>query len=488
MKKVLSTILLLALTVTLASCVQISEEDPFEVDCEKYPTHPQCGGQATDEAPGLVNVLPELPEEEVEITFWHTYGEVKGALIDTMVAEFETMYPKVSVKISSLDDYEILRQTVGAGIKDKVTPTVTVGYPDHIAGYLTGNAVVPLDDFIYNDTWGVELDDFIDAYLEENRQYPGGYYYSFPFSKSTEMMVYNKSTIEAHATEIEAAFGEPFPTDRPLTWEELDLLAPILVADTWDRENPTEGQCERLINFDSPANFFINSVRQWDGGYTDMNGNILIDNANTKAMLEYVQDRFENNTFAIPFAFGSGYGSQAFIDGHLCMSVGSTAGVTYNIPQGNAFEVGILPTPQYSADHQSAVQQGPNIALLANSTDAERLYGWLLIEHLTNAENTADWAMLTGYLPVRESGYQSAEYQAFLQIDDPSELRYYESLAAQAAYLQTSYFRYDPPFAGAVTSSDARNRAEEGMTSLFTGYSADEVIQDMLSQLGGSDN
>ncbi len=485
MKKILSLLLISALTLSLASCVRIAEEDPFVVDCDEYPTHPQCGGTATDEAPGLINVLPELPDGNVEITFWHTYGEQKGALLESMIDEFETIYPNVSVTTSSLDDYDILRQTVGAGIKDKVTPTVTVGYPDHIAGYLTGNAVVPLDDFIYDETWGVELDDFIDAYLVENRQYPGGYYYSFPYSKSTEMMVYNKSLIADNAAAIEAALGEAFPTDRALTWAELDLLAPILVADNWDRENPTAGKCEYLINFDSPANFFINSVRQWDGGYTNMNGDILIDNANTKAMLEYVSDRFADNTFSVPLAFEDSYGSANFIAGDLCMSVGSTAGVTYNIPPGGEFEVGILPVPQYDQDHLSAVQQGPNIALLANSSDAERLYGWLLIKHLTNAENTADWAMLTGYLPVRYSGYESDEYQAFLGIDSPTELRYYESLAAQAAYLQTSYFAFDPPFAGAVSSSDARNRAEEGMNSLFSGYSAQDVIDDMLSQLGG---
>lgn len=464
MKKLLSLLLIGVLSISLVGCVNFGEEEEL----------------------GEVVVLDALPTEDIEITFWHTYGTAKGALLDEMIADFMLEYPNITVTASSQSDYNTLRTTVGYSIPEKTTPTLVVGYPDHIAGYLTGNAVIPLDDFINHDTWGVNLDDFIEAYLVENTQYPEGKYYSFPYSKSTEMMVYNKTIIDYYETEITAALGEAFPTDRALTWAELDLLTPILVDPDWDPLNPTPNKCQYVINFDSPANFFINSVRQWDGGYTNMQGQILVDNANTKAMLEYVSDRFEDNTFAIPLAWNESYGSANFIAGDVCMSVGSTAGVGYNIPSGGEFEVGILPTPQYDPENNpSAVQQGPNIAIMSNSSDAERLAAWLLIKHLTNAENTADWAMLTGYLPVRYSGYESPAYQAFLAIDSITSLNYYESLAAQAAYLQTSFFNFDPPFAGVVTSSDARNNAETAMQAVFGGeYTTQEIIDDMLSQLG----
>lgn len=168
------------------------------------------------------------------------------------------------------------------------------------------------------------------------------------------------------------------------------------------------------------------------------------------------------------------------------MSVGSTAGINYNIPADGSFEVGVVPVPQYDMNNKSAVQQGPNIAIMSNSTDAQRLASWLFIEFLTNAENTAAWAMLTGYLPVRYSGYDSTEYQEFLNITDINDSMYYFSLAANAAKLQTEFFDYDPAFAGAVTSSDARAQAEVAMEAIFGGYSAQAVIDDMMSQLGAN--
>ncbi|MEC9484641.1 MAG: extracellular solute-binding protein [Candidatus Izemoplasma sp.] len=478
MKKVLSLLLITVFALGLTGCVQI-EDDPYQVDCAEYPNHVSCldeGGGAIEGAPGIINVLDALPDEPITITFWHVYGESKGALLNEFIDEFEADYPNVTVEAISQGDYDTIRSNTLNAITAGNTPTMVVGYPDHVAGYLKGNAVIPLDDFIYDENYGVNLDDFIESYLAENKQYAGGYMYSFPYSKSTEMMVYNKDKF--------AAAGITVPQDEIITWDMLDTWADTLVNENYVPGSNVADECQYLLNFDSASNFFINSVRMWDGGYTNSEGEILVDNANTIDMLEYVKTRFEDNTFSLPLAWNESYGSNNFIAGDVCMSVGSTAGINYNIPPSGEFDVGVLPIPQYDLDNKSAVQQGPNIAIMSNTTDAERLASWLLIKYLTKAENTAAWAMETGYLPVRHSGVQSADYQAFLEIDDPTDSLYYSSLAAQAAYAQYEYFEYDPAFAGAVTSSDARFQAGVAMEALFGGYSAQEVIDDMVRQLG----
>jgi multiple sugar transport system substrate-binding protein len=241
-------------------------------------------------------------------------------------------------------------------------------------------------------------------------------------------------------------------------------------------------QCEYLISYDSAANMFINSVRQWDGGYTNTNGDILIDDVNTRAMLTQVQSYFQDNTMALPLVWNQQYASTNFLAQDVCLTVGSTAGINYNIPQNNEFEIAVGVVPQYDMDHASAVQQGPNVAIMSDTTDAERLVAWLFIKFLTTEDRTAEWAMLTGYLPVTYSGYNSDVYQDFLNNPDPDLI--YSSMAANAAALQRDYFEFDPAFAGAVTSSDARNYADSLMEQLLSGYSVDAVIEDMLYQLG----
>ena len=537
MKKVLSLFLVGSFALALAGCVQI-DDTPEDVDCVLYPTHTDCLEDVDpdlQEAPGIVNVLSELPNEDITITFWHVYGDAKGALLQNYIDEFEALYPNVTIDAESQSAYDDLRNKTILAISAGETPTMLVGYPDHVAGYLNGNAVIPLDDFIYDETWGIDIDDYVDSYVDENRQYAGGYMYSLPYSKSTEMLVINKDFFDDNEAALTAA-GLELKTDEPYTWADLDALADVLVGAS---EDPTK--CEYLISFDSGANFFINSVRQWDGGYTNSAGDILVGDPNTKLMLEYVDARFKDNTFALPLAWNSNYASDNFLKEDVCMTVGSTAGISYNVPKDGAFEVVVAPVPQYDDDHLSAVQQGPNVAIMSDTTDAQRLAAWLFIEYITNAENTAKWSMLTGYLPVRYTGYESDFYQFFLHINDidstevndliddyidndvvdesieylvtyfeanTAELQAeyddrtdgeilfklysdmrdnkYEALTAIAAFSQLDYNEYDPAFAGTTTSSGARIQAEIVMEAIFAGNDVQEAINDMLYQLGGN--
>lgn len=494
MKKLLSLSLMLLAVLTLAGCAtKVAPKE--EVDCDLYPNASQCRTvDPENPQPGIVEVLDALPDEEITIEFWHVYGQEKEALLLDYIYEFEQLYPNITVNATSQGGYDDLRNKTILAMSAGNTPTMLVAYPDHVAGYLNGDAVIPLDDFIYDEQWGIDVEDFIPSYIEENRQYQGGFMYSLPYSKSTEMMVFNKTVFEAN--------GITIPTDRALSFTELESYVSTMVGDGVN-------QCEYLINYDSSANFFINNVRMWDGGYTNSSGEILVDNDNTRAMLAYVKSKFENNMIALPIAWDQQYGSANFIAGDACMTVGSTAGIGYNIPGPGTFEVGVAPIPQWDLEnHPSAVQQGPNVAIMKGDhiSSAEQLAAWLFIKYITEAEQTAKWSMLTGYLPVRISGYESDVYQEFLGITDlynagtlnghefSDELEdflgvpadyLYESMAANAAYLQVEYYEFDPAFSlEQASSSEARLQAGIVMEAIFGGtVTVDQVIQAMIDEL-----
>ncbi len=432
-----------------------------------------CYGSSDDVVAREVIVLDTLPDEEINITFWHIYGQGKSALLDALIVEFEALYPNVIVESISQGSYGDLKSKTINSISAGNTPDLLVGYPDHFAEYLNGNAVIPLDKFVASDTWGVDLTDFISSYVDENQQYADGKMYSMPYSKSTEMMVYNKTVFDANNITL--------PTDRAVTWEELAVYADTIVGDGDD-------QCEFLINYDSSANLFINASRQWDGEYTNIEGQVLVDDTNTISMLNYLDSLFNSNTLVLPLEWDQPYGSANFLKGDVCMTVGSTAGISYNVPlPGNEgkfdqFELGIAPIPQHEGGVNSVMQQGPNIAIMTDTSDAERLASWLLIKHLTSTEATAQWAKDTGYLPVRYSAYNSDFYQNFLNDPDPDYA--YESMTANAAYAQVDFFQFDPAFANRVTSSDVRDEAGLALESIFAKTrSVSDAIANMIAQL-----
>ena len=453
MKKVFTLLLTLVLAFSLTACLNTRGD----------------GGEI------VVNVPETMPTEEITITFWHTYGQKKADLLDAMIADFELLYPNITVDSESQGNYtDLLSKTKKAlGSTSGAKPDVVVGYPDHFAEYMDLGGIIPLDSFIDHADFGVDINDYQASYVAENAQYAEGMY-SMPYSKSTEMMVYNKTRFDANDI--------TFTENQIVTWEELEVIAQTMVGSG-------DNQCEFLVNYDSSSNLFINSSRQWGAGYTNQAGDVLVDNAVTTSMLEYYQSLFEAKTLVLPLEWDQLYGSTNFLAGDVCMTVGSTAGVSYNDPADpenpyTPFEIGIIPIPQFEGKTQSTIQQGPNIAIMESADDNERLASWLLIKHLTNTENTAAWAIDTGYLPVTLSGYNSDTYQNFLAGADLDFL--VEADSANAAYAQMSYNNYDPAFAGIGKISSAKVREEAGyaLEAIYAKTkTVAEAVQEMINQL-----
>lgn len=434
----------------------------------------------------VVDIPDEIPADmEIELVLWTAFGQANSELIDEMFESFQAMYPNITLTQTGQGNYNNLRETMIHAIAAGATPTMMFGYPDHFAGYINGNALVPLNDYIEHEIHGVDLDDYVAGFIAENSQF-GGTLFSMPFAKSTEMIAYNKTVFDYHGIDL-------MNRTHAITWDELDDWADIIVGDG-------EMQCEFLFNADSSSNFFINTSRQWQAGYTNTDGEILVDNQQTRDMLQYFQDRFATNTVVFPIEWDQDYGSNNFIAGDVCMTQGSTAGTRYNIPTpGNAadgkfgaFELGIVPVVQRAncpldpnatdiPENCSAMQQGPNIAISSDANDYERLAAWLFIRHMTSPENTRFFAQNTGYVPVRVSAFESPEYQAFLNTTDPDELPF--AMAGRAAYQQVNFYRFDPAFTGNVTSARARLEAGQLFEAIFNGDDINERLQVMINRL-----
>ena len=467
MKKVLTLIMSLIFVFALSACV---------------------GGGGRGETE--VNVLDELPNEPINITIWTGFGQANADLMQVMFDSFTEQYPQVTITQLSQGGWGGVRDAMIQAIVAGTTPTIVMGYPDHFVEYLNGNAIIPLNDYISHPDHGVDLEDFVQGFLDENRQEIfEGMIYAMPFAKSTEMVVYNRTVLEHHGINIDP--------NTPLTWQDIENI-----AETTDILGTGDMQCEFLINADSAANLFITASRQWGAPYTNAAGEILVDNETTREMLAYFQDLMDRNILAFPIEWDQAYGSQPFQRGDVCMSQGSTAGTRHNIPRledgkFGIFEMGVLPAMQFEDAVNSSMQQGPNIAIVSDATDAERLAAWLLIRYMTNTENTAWFAMNTGYVPVRISGFETPEYQEFLSIIDLYNEVGFDGLtfdqrdrlpfvqAAQAAFNQVDYFSFDPAFVGRTSSSGARNEAELLFEAIYAGTrTIDEAIRRMLSQLG----
>ncbi|PKK97642.1 MAG: hypothetical protein CVV58_00125 [Tenericutes bacterium HGW-Tenericutes-3] len=437
-----------------------------------------------------VSAIPlTLTTDPIEITLWHAMGEANQALLQKYADSFMVLHPNVTIIIpAGVGNYDTLKTNMINAITAQDMPNLVQAYPDHVAEYLNGKAVLNLNPYINSTTWGLNgadaLDDIIESYLEENSQYDAaGTYYSLPFNKSTEVMIYNKTAFNT------------LGIAEPQTWQDIIAAAPALktygdnIAEAKVRAaNPgmSEANLAPLIaaakalivpaSYDSTGNAFITFTRQFNGAYTGIDyatfrGQYLWNNnANTTAAMQFLKDN--KAIITLPEFWDQQYASTPFVNQQTFVTIGSSAGVRYNVPAtdpstGNpVFEIAVGTVPYNSAlpDAKAVIQQGTNISLMKTGTAQEQLASWLFLKHLINTENTTDWAMNTGYLPVRTSAYQSSTYQVFLNTPTANQL--YISLAANAAYRQSGYMFYDPAFIG---SSRARTQVGLALERIMIG-------------------
>ncbi len=518
MKKIITIVLSLLLSFALVGCAEgtitfnnnntnsTTKDTGEKSTTENVETTTETPRTKSPDA-ALIDQIELTEGDSYDINFWHIWGQQKSAVLDTMLAEFKAyMLDKygvtVTINATAQSNYATLKEktttAIASGDNSNI-PNIVIGYPDHFADYLKSGKILALDKYIDSENYGVDRDDFIKAYMEENNQF-GGITYSLPLSKSEEVMVYNKSALDACEIDI--------PYDRPLTWFEIYSL--------WEKLKDYKGNYANfkyLLNYDSTDNMFINFARQWKAPYTaigeDGKGQLLVTDSRTVQMLDYLATCFSYNYLSVPLNYSdtANYGSDYFQKQQMPFTIGSTAGVSYDIPKEISadvqyvFEGGIAMVPQMTTDKNdsefsmSVVQQGPNIAILDAGSDEEDLVSWLLIKYLTtmdqygkdslsaNSEgfiegqnNSARFGISTGYFPVTYSAYNSALYTEYMSIGK----RYYEngkstegftdkekanllsSQVAYVSYLQSDWLRYDPAFPASSTlfgSAEIRTNA-----------------------------
>lgn len=462
-----------------------------------------CGGNESD------SVFVDLTEEvkgstdEVNIKFRVPSGVISAAL-PGLIADFNQVYPQIKVELDAVSGgYKEVRKTTILDIQSDKAPTLVLGYPDHFAEYFSAQTIIKLQEYITgpNGYNAEELADFVESYFDEGKNFdlenPNDIY-SLPFNKSTEVLIYNKTMFDA-MKEIDSAIVVP------KTWEELktvsekintlvengDLDDVITIAE--GEKKPSEFYTEGTFYpfaYDSTDNAFITMTRQRNGGYTEKvsndKGYIVFNSPENLAGLNYFKAENEARRFAVAETFNEGYASDAFIALKTFMTVGSSAGIGYNIPEANKFEIAVSEVPYLEAnsDNKYVIQQGTNVAILAQSTNKQRAAAWLLLKFLLQPEYTAKFAMATGgYLPVRLSAYETTEYSEYL-VNPPIGKEGF-SMAANVAlgYLDGGYkFFVDPAFVG---SSGVRDEVGAIFTAVIVnGKDPQERIEKAYQTLG----
>ena len=389
----------------------------------------------------------------VTVTFYHTMGAKLAAVLDLYIAEFNKLYPNITIQAGNQGDYDGVRDTITNEIVAGNQPNIAYCYPDHVALYNLSKAVTSLDNLIAStievtradgtkETIGFTPDqknDFIQGYYTEGAQFGDGLMYTLPMSKSTEVLYYNKTFFDKHSLKV------------PTTWDEMEKVCEQIKA-----IDPTSIP----LGYDSEANWFITMCEQSKSEYTSASGDhYRFDNKTNREFVKRFNSWYQKGYLTTQALYGA-YTSGLFttLEGTKSyMSIGSSAGATYQRPtmvgDDYAFEVGIASIPQLDANNRKVISQGPSLCIFQKENPQEVIASWLFVKFLTtNVEFQAEFAIASGYMPVLKSVGEHPVYKNYLEKADGG--KNITALSAKVSMDQKDAYYTSPAFNGSSTARD----------------------------------
>ena len=425
---------------------------------------------------------------QYEITFWakNDTNKTQTAIYEQAIADFEALYPNIKVNLRLYTDYGKIYNDVITNISTGTTPNVCITYPDHIATYLTGdNLVVPLEELWGDDAYGLggsavrfdapTVDEIIPEFLEECRF--GGHYYALPYMRSTEACYINKTFVEA--------LGYTLP--ETLTWDFIWEVSEAAAAKDASGNYRLNGQKVMIpFIYKSTDNMMIQMLWQKDAGYSTEEGEILLFNDTTRALLQEVAEHTGTGAFST-FKI-SGYPANFLNAGQCVFAVDSTAGATWmgtDAPLCDIsaediveFETAVRSVPQFDPDHPKMISQGPSVCIFNKADPQEVLASWLFVQYLLTNEVQIAYSETEGYIPVTSKAQESAVYQDYLSRGGEDNTTHYavKIEAAQLLLDNTEHTFVTPVFNGSTSLRNAAGQlVENTVKSVRRGETVDEA-------------
>ena len=371
-----------------------------------------CGGTATPAPSAAASTEADLDiTGPVTITLWHalTSDPQKGALEASVKKFNETNGKGITVQAVVQGNYTQLYQKTLGAIQAGALPDLVHAYESQVADYTKADVVIDLDPYVNSKKNGLDQaskDDINKPYFDTNRfaQY-GNKLLSFPFSKSLAVLYTNLDVLKANG--VSAA---------PTTWADWEKAVQATTKKDASGKTTQYGYAGT-----TDASYFNAMV-------LSRGGKIMSDDNKTVAWagkegLETLQmlDRLYKGGYAYTptnFDWQNDFGTKL---AYVFQSTSSRPFIAAAMKTPVNWTVGTPPGGK-------TVMFGANVAVL-KSTPQKQLASWLFIKWFSDAEQTADWATKSFYMPVRKSAANNEALKTFWTSKDPQGKQAYDVVA-----------------------------------------------------------
>ncbi len=393
----------------------------------------------------LLGTVALAANEPVTIDFWHAMSSGHQPNLQKLVDDFMAEYPYITVNLTYQGSYGALQGKINAAVAAGNLPTIAQVYE---------NWVTPIQSLLYPigpHMTAEEIADIIDGLVPSNTY--NGVLTTVPFNKSIMVLYYNADLI-------------PNP---PTTWGEFYDLAKALTVDL-DGDGKIDRYGTALRPAANPEQFLV---------FLDQAGGSILNDDWTAVTLceEPGITAVEFCGRLIPYTFVT---SEYISDhmGKVAMFIDTSAGYNYNKTGATnaGYTLGVAMLPAGPVNRSSMIQ-GTNLAVFntPNQTQAQKDAAVLLARFLLRPENTAYWAMKSGYQPVTKSAYQLPAWREFVAANPYQQAMSDQMLLGFSQILHPNYgdmrtvlsTKFDEIMRGAVSPLDGLRAMCEEIEALL---------------------
>lgn len=340
------------------------------------------------------------------ITIWHYYNGAQAIAFDRLVDEFNTTVGKekgIRVEAESKNSVNELYQALDDSVSQKAgaeeLPDIFQAYLDNAVMLDEKGILADLGKYVTEE----EQAEYVDSYVQEGYFGQGGGWKLFPVAKSTEIMILNKTDWDKFTADVSGVTAEDLST--------IEGLAAV---------------AEKYYNWSGGASFFgrdafanymfVGSAQLGQEIYTVEDG---------KAALHFDKDVARKlwDNYYVPYVKGyfkhvGRYRSDDIKLGEIIAQICSTSSASFFPKEvtrdGETYAIDylVLPVPKFAGGGSYIVQQGASMAV-TKSTERREYASVVFLRWLTEADRNMDFALQSGYLPVRKEANSSVRLQEY---------------------------------------------------------------------------
>lgn len=383
-----------------------------------------CSGKGTPQPNDSRSTKEETtnvsPKEPVKIVLWHYYVSENQQVLENAVTEFnqtvgaENGIIVESVAKGSIAELETAVSNSAKGvINSEPMPDIFSSYPDKAIEIDSLGMIADLNEYFS----GAEKSEYINGFLSDGI-FDDDRFLILPIVKSTELLYINASAWNAFTAENKVGQSDLF------TWEGiLDTARQYYQwSDAKTPDIPWDGKS--MIGLDSIPNYLLIGNKQL--------GTDMVDAKNKKIILDLpiLKKAFDIYVggMALEYFNASGkFRSDNIKSGELIAYSGSSSSAAYfptSIELDNKkqdIDCLALPYPVFEGGQHYVIQQGAGMCIAKSNPQREEAASVFLKWFTENTQNI-NFAMSSGYLPVKSSAYKSDNFkQALVKLEQGSK-------------------------------------------------------------------